>query len=108
MAAFASSDSCRLRAAAARTDELSGGGCCPLCGQELGDAFHAVQAHREQDVHEATTRADALQADVRRATKAATAAATRARTLAAELEALGGWASKQPAVWWNSEADAVH
>jgi amidase len=29
-------------------------------------------------------------------------------SLAAELEALGGWASKQPAVWWNSEAEAVH
>ena len=23
-------------------------------------------------------------------------------SLAAELEALGGWAGKQPAVWWNT------
>jgi amidase len=28
-------------------------------------------------------------------------------SLAAELEALGGWASKQPAVWWNTETKAV-
>jgi amidase len=26
-------------------------------------------------------------------------------SLAAELEALGGWASKQPAVWWNTEQE---
>jgi amidase len=28
-------------------------------------------------------------------------------SLAAELEALGGWAAKQPAVWWNAESEAV-
>jgi amidase len=28
-------------------------------------------------------------------------------SLAADLEAVGGWAAKQPAVWWNAEADAV-
>ncbi|OBK41370.1 amidase [Mycobacterium sp. 1245111.1] len=28
-------------------------------------------------------------------------------SLAAELEALGGWASKQPEVWWNTETQAV-
>jgi len=27
-------------------------------------------------------------------------------SLAAELEALGGWAAKQPAVWWNTGSDA--
>jgi amidase len=26
-------------------------------------------------------------------------------SLAAELEALGGWAAKQPAVWWNTGTD---
>jgi amidase len=28
-------------------------------------------------------------------------------SLAAELEAVGGWAAKQPAVWWNAETQAV-
>jgi amidase len=28
-------------------------------------------------------------------------------SLAAELEALGGWAAKQPAIWWNAESEAV-
>jgi amidase len=28
-------------------------------------------------------------------------------SLAAELEALGGWAAKQPLVWWNSETEAL-
>jgi amidase len=27
-------------------------------------------------------------------------------SLAAELEAVCGWASKQPKVWWNQAADA--
>jgi amidase len=26
-------------------------------------------------------------------------------SLAAELEALGGWAAKQPEVWWNTGTD---
>ena len=28
-------------------------------------------------------------------------------SLAAELEAVCGWASKQPKVWWNAGADAA-
>ena len=28
-------------------------------------------------------------------------------SLAAELEALGGWASKQPKVWWDAESEAI-
>jgi exonuclease SbcC len=69
----------RARQAAERSGDLSGEGDCPLCGQELGDAFAAVQAHRRAEVAEAEDRLASL--TVQRG-----AAASRAREAAGRLE----------------------
>ena len=77
----------RARAAASRSAELSGGGSCPLCGQELGEAFHEVQSHRDDELREASERVTTLEAQVRRAAKAAAAATAAARKRVTELDA---------------------
>ena len=43
----------RARVAVERSGHLTGEADCPLCGQALGDAFEAVQAHRAEELVEA-------------------------------------------------------
>ncbi|MGH9164055.1 MAG: AAA family ATPase, partial [Acidimicrobiales bacterium] len=53
----------RCAQAMARSAELSGEAGCPLCGQDLGDAFAQVQAHRAAEVAEAAATRAALRAE---------------------------------------------
>ncbi len=60
-----------------RAGELSGEGCCPLCGQHLGQAFGQVQAHRAAELAGAEQRLAAL-VEERAALAAVAAASTQA------------------------------
>ena len=51
----------RARAQLLRSEGLSAEEDCPLCGQELGDAFASVQDHRRHEVAEAEARVAALE-----------------------------------------------
>ncbi|MDQ2826666.1 MAG: AAA family ATPase, partial [Actinomycetota bacterium] len=57
----------RARQAVARSSVLTDEGDCPLCGQALGDAFEAVQAHRATELAEIEGRLTELELDRRRA-----------------------------------------
>ncbi|MBW3615266.1 MAG: SMC family ATPase, partial [Actinobacteria bacterium] len=50
----------RARVQLARSSELSADQDCPVCGQELGQAFAQVQSHRQVEVDEAQRRLDDL------------------------------------------------
>ncbi|MEA3191635.1 MAG: repair protein SbcC/Rad50, partial [Thermoplasmata archaeon] len=52
----------RARAAMAKSADLSSDEDCPVCGQELGDAFAQVQAHRAEELAEREQRVAELQA----------------------------------------------
>ena len=52
----AEADRDRARQLAERSASLSGEADCPLCGQELGDAFCRVQQHRRAEVADAEAR----------------------------------------------------
>ena len=83
----------RARAAASRSAELSGEGNCPLCGQELGDAFEQVQAHRQAEVAEVETRLAELEQRRAALVDTATAAAHEATAARTRLkEAQQAWA----------------
>lgn len=62
-AAAAGRDVERARDQAERSSGLSNEADCPLCGQALGAAFEAVQAHRAAELTEATERLTALTAE---------------------------------------------
>jgi exonuclease SbcC len=66
------------RVAADRSASLSGEADCPMCGQALGDALEAVQAHRAREIADAEDRLRELEGD--RAT-----AAGRTKDAEAEL-----------------------
>ena len=50
----------RARLQLSRSSELSADQDCPVCGQELGDAFAQVRAHRQAEVQEAQCGVDEL------------------------------------------------
>ncbi|MBW3557222.1 MAG: SMC family ATPase, partial [Actinobacteria bacterium] len=50
----------RARVQLARSSELSADQDCPVCGQELGQAFATVQSHRRVELEEAQSRLDDL------------------------------------------------
>jgi len=79
----------RDRAAAAfeRSSELTGEASCPVCGQELGASFAAVQAHRAAELTEVDGRLLELGLDRRRATAAANATAERALAMSRSFRA---------------------
>ncbi|HUP86700.1 MAG TPA: SMC family ATPase [Acidimicrobiales bacterium] len=52
----AESELARARAQLDRSASLSADEDCPVCGQELGDAFASVQQHRRQEVDDAESR----------------------------------------------------
>ena len=62
---------------------LTGEADCPLCGQALGDAFEAVQAHRAEELVVAEGNLVEAELDRRRAGQAATAATEAASAMAA-------------------------
>ena len=69
------------REAVDRSASLSGEADCPVCGQALGDALEAVQAHRSQEMADAKGRLSELQhqgASAASKAKAAEAALARA------------------------------
>ncbi|MGI8759448.1 MAG: AAA family ATPase, partial [Acidimicrobiales bacterium] len=77
----------RDRAAAAleQSGRLSGQG-CPLCGQELGEAFAQVQAHRTAELAAAESRVRLLSDNRPALARSVDAAVTRARQAAEALE----------------------
>jgi DNA repair protein SbcC/Rad50 len=60
----------RARQLAERSATLSGEEDCPVCGQALGEAFEAVQAHRAEEVAAAVRRTEELGGERGRARKA--------------------------------------
>jgi DNA repair exonuclease SbcCD ATPase subunit len=90
----------RERAAQAvqRSSVLTGEGDCPLCGQALGDAFEAVQAHRLNE----------LELDRRQAVVAATTTSESSASLAKQLRAAQtAWASHEKRVARRQEAESA-
>jgi exonuclease SbcC len=75
----------RAALASSRAAELSGEEQCPLCGQELGEAAEAVQAHRRDELAAAEARATAVQAAVAEAAAEAARTDRLARAAQAEL-----------------------
>ena len=97
----------KARDAVTRSSALTAKGDCPLCGQALGDAFEAVQAHRAEELAEIERRLHDLELDRRRAVVAADAATERASALAKELRvAQAAWADHERALARRSEAEA--
>jgi exonuclease SbcC len=98
----------RAREAVGRSATLTGEGDCPLCGQALGDAFAAVQAHRAADLAEVEGRLHELELDRRQAAMAADAATERASALARSLRAAqAAWADHERALARRREAEAA-
>ncbi len=80
----AAADVERARQHLDRSAELSEAGDCPVCGQALGGAFAAVQAHRRQELADAEARAAAASAERDRLRSASTAAAEHLTSVAAD------------------------
>jgi exonuclease SbcC len=70
-----------------RSAVLSEAGECPLCGQELGEAFAAVQAHRHAELDAAQVHLADATATAASATAAARSAGTQLQAARAALEA---------------------
>jgi len=76
----------RAAAAASRSGHLTGEADCPLCGQSLGDAFEAVQAHRAAELAAAEGALVEAELDRRRAGFAASVASEAAAALLIDLK----------------------
>jgi exonuclease SbcC len=101
-------ESDRAADAVTRSAALTGEGDCPLCGQALGDAFEAVQAHRKAELSEIQARLNDLELDLRQATVAATTRTEHAAALAKELRrAQEEWATHEKRVARRQEAEAA-
>ena len=98
----------RARVAVERSGHLTGEADCPLCGQALGDAFEAVQAHRAEELVVAEGNLVEAELDRRRAGQAATAATETASALAHVLRAAReAWAGIETARARRAEAEAA-
>ncbi|HVL04648.1 MAG TPA: SMC family ATPase [Acidimicrobiales bacterium] len=98
----------RAAEAVKRSSVLTGEGDCPLCGQALGDAFEAVQAHRAAELAEIEARLNELELDHRQAVVAATTTGEHAAVLAKELrKAQEEWATHEKRVARRQEAEAA-
>jgi len=98
----------RAGQAVQRSSVLTGEGDCPLCGQALGGAFEAVQAHRAAELAEIEMRLNELELDRRQAVVAATTNSEHAAALAKELRAAQtAWASHEKRVARRQEAEAA-
>ncbi len=98
----------RAATAVERSSVLTGEGDCPLCGQALGDAFEAVQAHRAAELAEIEARLHELELDRQQAAVVATTNGEQAATLAKALrQAQAAWASHEQRVARRQEAEAA-
>ncbi len=98
----------RAAEAVTRSAVLTGEGDCPLCGQALGDAFEAVQAHRKAELSGVQARLNDLELDLRQATVAATTRTEHAAAQAKELRrAQEEWATHEKRVARRQEAEAA-
>jgi len=88
----------RAERAANQSASLSDKEDCPLCGQALGDAFAAVQAHRSLDLRVARQRMESARGALERATAASLAAAEEHRRLSAAASA-----ARQARAGWEQE-----
>jgi exonuclease SbcC len=79
----------RARAQLDRSASLSAEGACPVCGQELGEAFAQVQAHRAAEVTEAEARLHALAEEAAQLAGQAEAAVATLRSVQAAHTAAG-------------------
>ena len=96
----------RAAEAVTRSSALTGEGDCPLCGQALGDAFEAVQAHRAAELAEIETRLNELELDRRQAVVAATTKTEHSAALAKELRrAQAEWTTHEKRVARHQEAE---
>jgi DNA repair exonuclease SbcCD ATPase subunit len=82
----AAAELARARDQLEKSASLSADEDCPLCGQELGDAFDQVRSHREQEVEEASARLDELAVRERELTQQADAVHQRLKTAMAEAK----------------------
>ncbi len=99
LAAAASERLVLAGAAADRSASLSGEADCPMCGQALGEALEAVQAHRAQEVKEAEERVRQLEAE--RSVATGQAKAAEAGLAAAKTEVEG--ARQLRAAWEQAD-----
>ena len=98
----------RAATAVERSSVLTGEGDCPLCGQALGDAFEAVQAHRAAELAEIEARLHELELDRQQAAVVATTKGEKAATAAKELRlAQAAWTSHEQRVARRQEAEAA-
>ncbi len=98
----------RAAAAVERSGELTGEADCPLCGQSLGDAFEAVQAHRAAELAVAEGALVEAELDRRRAGFAAGVAAEAANALLLDLKlAREAWAAYETTRARRAEAEAA-
>ena len=98
----------RAAEAVQRSSVLTGEGACPLCGQALGDAFEAVQAHRAAELAEIETRLNELELDRRQAVVLATTTGEQAAGMAKDLRAAQtAWASHEKRVARRQEAESA-
>ncbi|MGH9129780.1 MAG: AAA family ATPase [Acidimicrobiales bacterium] len=93
--ASAVADRERAALALSRAGELSGEEDCPLCGQPLGTAFEAVQAHRRAELESAEAALGGLRAGV----AAASLEATRASGVARKAQEAFSSAETERAAW---------
>ena len=99
-------EAARARAAAERSESLSGGAECPTCGQALGDAFETVQAHRREEAAAADRRVTQLEEELSRGRRSlARAEADGATTARAVTEARSRLAEWEQAERRRAEAD---
>lgn len=81
----ATDDLARAERASKASAELTGSGACPLCGQDLGDAFEKVQDHRRREAAEAGRRLQALQVELAEARRVESEARTAVSNMAGTL-----------------------
>jgi exonuclease SbcC len=99
LAAAASEQLVLARAAADRSASLSGEADCPMCGQALGEALEAVQAHRAREVDEAEQRVRQLAAEQ----SVAAAQAKAAEAVLAEAKTKLEGARRLRAAWEQAD-----
>ena len=102
----ASAGLARAQDAASRSAELSADEDCPMCGQELGDAFEQVQAHRRAEVDAARAQVATLEKAQRSAAKEQAAAKKAAEAAQRELRAAQqAWSAWQATAARRSSAE---
>lgn len=89
----------RVESQVARTSGLSGESSCPLCGQELGEAFDKVVAHGRAELSAAARRVEEADVELRTAR-----AALRDRR---QVERAAEEAYRRAAATWESSRDAA-